>query len=93
MDPSIGWNKEMMKNKVDSISSISINKKIYIATANQGEANYERNKERHDSLYTLIKKKFDGHLNIKIEYFENESHLSVPLIALYEGLKYLNKEN
>ncbi|PHO00413.1 hypothetical protein CSC82_29020 [Rhodobacteraceae bacterium 4F10] len=82
----------MMKNKVDAISSISLDKKLYIATANQGEANYKRNKQRHDSIYTLIKKKSDKPLNIEIEYFENENHRSVPLIALYQGLKYLNLE-
>lgn len=92
IDPSIWWNEEMMKNKVDSISSISLDKKLYIATANQGEANYERNKQRHDSLYTLITKKSDKPLNIEIEYFEKENHRSVPLVALYEGLKYINQE-
>ena len=92
LDPSIWWNEEMMKNKVDSISSISLDKKLYIATANQGEANYERNKQRHDALYTLIKKKSDKPLNIEIEYFEKENHRSVPLVALYEGLKYINQE-
>ncbi|PHN99948.1 esterase, partial [Rhodobacteraceae bacterium 4F10] len=74
IDPSIWWNEEMMKNKVDAISSISLDKKLYIATANQGEANYKRNKQRHDSIYTLIKKKSDKPLNIEIEYFENENH-------------------
>lgn len=93
IDPSIWWDEEMMKNKVDSISSISLHKKLYIATANQGEANYERNKKRHDSLFALMKKKSDGHLNVEIEYFEKENHRSVLLIALYEGLKYLNQEN
>lgn len=92
IDPSIWWNEEMMKNKVDSTSSISLDKKLYIATANQGEANYERNKQRHDSLYTLITKKSDKPLNIEIEYFEKENHRSVPLVALYEGLKYIYQE-
>tara|TARA_A100000171_G_scaffold51226_1_gene64939 strand:- start:30935 stop:31765 length:831 start_codon:yes stop_codon:yes gene_type:complete len=92
IDPSIWWNEEMMKNKVDSTSSISLDKKLYIATANQGEANYEMNKQRHDSLYTLITKKSDKPLNIEIEYFEKENHRSVPLVALYEGLKYINQE-
>ncbi|MFZ6665237.1 alpha/beta hydrolase [Peijinzhouia sedimentorum] len=93
IDPSIWWSEEMMKDKVDSISSISLNKKLYIATANQGEANYERNKQRHDYLYTLITKKSEEAVNVEIEYFENENHRSVPLIALYEGLKYLYQEN
>ena len=92
IDPSIWWDEEMMKNKVDSISSLSLNKKLYIATANQGEEKYERNKKRHDDLYALIKNKSGENLNIEIAYFENENHRSVPLIALYDGLKYLNEE-
>ena len=93
IDPSIWWNEEMMKNKVDSISPISFNKKLYIATANQGEDNYERNKKRHDLLFAIMKEKSDGHLNVEIAYFEKENHRSVPLIALYEGLRYINQEN
>ena len=93
IDPSIWWSEEMMKNKVDSISSISFNKKLYIATANQGEENYERNKKRHDNLYALITKKSEEPLNVEIKYFEKENHRSVPLIALYEGLTYINQEN
>lgn len=93
IDPSIWWNEEMMKNKVDSISSLSLNKKLYIATANQGEANYDRNKKRHDYLYTLIRNKSEKPLNVVIEYFQNETHRSVPLIALYKGLIFINREN
>ena len=93
LDPSIWWDEETMKNKVDSIGPISLNKKLYIATANQGDANYERNKERHDLLYAMVKEKSEGHLKVKTEYFEKENHRSVPLIALYEGLKYINQEN
>ncbi|ASV30724.1 alpha/beta hydrolase [Maribacter cobaltidurans] len=93
IDPSIWWNEEMMKNKVDSISPISLNKKLYIATANQGDANYERNKKRHDSLYAFIANKSDKPLNVEIEYFEKENHRSVPLIALFEGFKYIYQED
>ena len=93
IDPSIWWDEEMMKNKVDSISSISLNKKLYIATANQGEASYERNKKRHDALYALMQRKSKGELKVRIEYFEKEDHRSVPLKALYEGLKYLYQEH
>ena len=89
MDPSIWWDAEMMHNKVDAISPISIHKKLYIATANQGEANSERNKKRHDALYALIEKKSDGPLNVEIAYFEKENHRSIPLIALYEGLLFI----
>ncbi|BAO76384.1 alpha/beta hydrolase [Winogradskyella sp. PG-2] len=93
IDPSIWWSEEMMKNKVDSISKISLGKKLYIATANQGDTNYERNKKRHDHLYKLITKKTKEPTNIEIKYFDKENHRSVPLIALYEGLLYINQEN
>ena len=93
IDPSIWWNEEIMKKKVDSISSISLNKKLYIATANQGEGSYARNKKRHDDLYALLKKKSKKALQVEIKYFEKENHRSVPLIALYEGFKYIHQEN
>ncbi|MFT4850793.1 MAG: putative alpha/beta superfamily hydrolase [Sediminicola sp.] len=93
MDPSIWWDEELMIEKVNSIKPLSLKKKLYIATANQGEANHERNKKRHDAFFTLLNKKADGTIMVKSEYFENESHSSVPLIALYEGLKYLYNED
>jgi predicted alpha/beta superfamily hydrolase len=93
IDPSIWWDEQMTTKKVEAISPLSFNKKLYIATANQGEANYERNKKRHDTFYALLNKKAKEPLNVRIIYFENESHRSVPLIALYEGLRYLHDEN
>lgn len=90
MDPSVWWDEDMIKNKIDSISSISLHKKLYIASANNGESSNARNKKRHDALYALIKEKSGEHLNAEIEYFENENHRSVPLKALYNGLKYIN---
>ncbi len=94
IDPSIWWDAEVMQNNIDSISTSSLNKRLYIATANQGEASYERNKKKHDDLYALITQKSNGQKTyVKLEYFDKENHRSVPLKALYEGLKYLNKEN
>ena len=91
IDPSVWWDEEMMKNKVGSISTISLGKKFYIATANQGERNYERNKKKHDNLYDMLKQKSGEQLNVELQYFEQENHRSVPLIALYEGLKFINQ--
>lgn len=93
MDPSIWWDEETMQNKVDAIGPVSLKKKLYIATANQGEANYERNKKRHDLLFAMLKNKSDEQLNVKVAYFDEEDHRSVPFVALYEGLKYINQEN
>lgn len=92
IDPSIWWDEEMIKNKVDSIPVTSLKKKLFIATANQGEANYERNKKRHDTFYSLIKERMEGDNTVSIQYYENENHRSVPLKAIYDGLKHLNDE-
>ncbi|WP_375323764.1 alpha/beta hydrolase [Flagellimonas sp. GZD32] len=90
IDPSIWWDEETIKNKVDSVPSTSLNKKLFIATANQGEANYERNKKRHDTLYSLLRERMEGGNTVSIQYYETENHRSVPLKAIYDGLKYLN---
>lgn len=92
IDPSIWWDEKMMLEKVDSIPRSSFIKKLYIATANQGEGNQGRNKERHDALFNLIVKRAQSSVNIKLEYFESENHRSVPLIAIYQGLKYLYRD-
>ena len=89
IDPSIWWDDKTMLEKVNSIPQSSFNKKLYIATANQGEANQERNKKRHVALFNLIKKRHKIPRNIKLEYFKSENHRSVPLIAIYQGLRYL----
>jgi predicted alpha/beta superfamily hydrolase len=93
IDPSIWWDEELMENKVDAINSISFKRKIYIATANQVNRRFEKNKKRHDRIYELMKIKSNEKANIKVKSYDNESHRSVPLIALYEGLKYLNQDN
>lgn len=93
IDPSIWWNEEMTKSKVDAVHPAALNKRLFIATANQGERNYERNKKRHDLLYELLKTKSGDNSKIKIAYYANEDHRSVPLIAIYDGLKYLHLDN
>jgi len=93
IDPSIWWDEETMKSKVDTIDATCFKRRFYIATANQEKRRYEKNKKRHDRLYELMKMKSNELTNIKSESFDNENHRSIPLIALYEGLKYLNQNN
>lgn len=76
----------MMAERVNAIPSASFCKKLYLATANQGAANFERNKKRHDSFYTLLTERSNEPQHITIEYFHHENHRSVPLKAIYEGL-------
>ncbi len=93
IDPSIWWSEQLMTEKVYAISPSVFKKKLYIATANQGDDSYVKNKKRHDTFYAVLEKRAEGAIKVKIEYFENESHRSVPLIAFYQGLRYLYEEH
>lgn len=93
IDPSIWWDENLMNAKVIAMTPTSTHKKLYWATANQGEANYEKNKKRHDRFVELMQARWGAELQMKKDYFEKENHRSVPLPAIYEGLKYLNGHN
>jgi len=91
-DPSMLWDETTMEHKVDSISTEIFNKRLYISTANQEERRFEKNKKRHDHFYDLFQKKSNEVISVKLASFDNENHRSIPLMALYEGLKYLNQD-
>lgn len=92
IDPSIWWDEEMMENKIDSAKSYFTKNKLYIATANQGDSNYERNKKRHEDFHSMLIKATGQKLKVKLEYFEDENHRSVPSKAILAGLNYLNQD-
>jgi len=91
IDPSLWWDEKMMQQKIATAQPVSLQKKLYIATANQGERNRGRNKKRHDAFYKGLTQKANETLDAKIEYFENEHHRSIVLIAMYQGLKFLHQ--
>ncbi|MDX1828640.1 MAG: alpha/beta hydrolase-fold protein [Lutibacter sp.] len=86
VDPSFGtWDSETMDKKLDSLTEQSFERFIYIATANWGKRNI-RNRDRHVRLYESLNSKCKGELPAKLEYFENEDHRSVPIIAFHNGI-------
>ena len=86
VDPSFGtWDSETMDKKLDSLTEQSFERFIYIATANWGKRNI-RNRDRHVRLYESLHSKCKGELPAKLEYFDNEDHSSVPIIAFHNGI-------
>lgn len=86
VDPSFGtWDSETMDKKLDSMTDLSFERFLYIATANWGKRNF-RNRDRHIRFYEALNSKYDGDLSAKLEYYENESHSSVPIIAFHNGI-------
>ena len=86
VDPSFGtWDSETMDKKFDSLTERSFERFLYIATANWGKRNI-RNRDRHVRLYEALNGKCKGELPAKLEYFDNEDHSSVPIIAFHNGI-------
>lgn len=86
VDPSFGtWDSETMNSKLDSLTEKSFKRFIYIATANWGKRNI-RNRDRHVRFYESLNSKCEGIFPAKLEYFENENHGSVPILAFYNGI-------
>lgn len=86
VDPSFGtWDAATMDKKLDAVTNQSFERFIYIATANWGKRNI-RNRDRHIRLYEALNSKCEDDFTAKLEYFENENHGSVPIIAFHNGI-------
>lgn len=86
VDPSFGtWDAETMDKKLDAVTEKSFERFFYMATANWGKRNV-RNRDRHVRLYEALNSKCEGEFPAKLEYFENENHGSVPIIAFHNGI-------
>lgn len=86
VDPSLGtWDSETMDKKLDALGEKSFERYLYIATANWGKRNI-RNRDRHVRLFEALNNKCKGEFSAKLEYFENENHGSVPVMAFHNGI-------
>jgi predicted alpha/beta superfamily hydrolase len=86
IDPSFGtWDADTMDQKLEAVSSKSLERFIYIATANWGKRNFT-NRDRHVRFYEAMHRKSEGDFRAELEYFEHENHGSVPPIAFHNGI-------
>lgn len=86
VDPSFGsWDAPTMDKKLEAVTDNSFDRFIYFASANWGKRNI-RNRDRHVRLYESLNSKYEGEFPAELEYFENENHGSVPLIAFNNGI-------
>ena len=92
IDPSFGtWNVATMDKKIDAVPRVSFDRFLYIATANWGTRNL-RNRDRHIRFFeSLIRKNSADIFRAQLEYFEDENHFSIPLIAFYNGISAMFK--
>ncbi|MCC4213171.1 alpha/beta hydrolase [Leeuwenhoekiella parthenopeia] len=93
VDPSFGtWDAETMDAKIEQVTPNSFQRFIYIATANWGKRNI-KNRDRHVRWLESLNQKCEAPLPAKLEYFENETHSSVSVIAFYNGITTLFEED
>lgn len=90
IDPSIWWDQDPMNEKLGAVKPAAFARSLYIASANQGPERELKNKLRHQQLYEGLVERGGPSAHIKWQYFDDEDHRSVPLIAIYEGLKFVN---
>eukprot|EP01133_Synstelium_polycarpum_P002860 gene2860-3285_t len=89
-DPSWFWDhnyigkrtREVLKTKTD------LKGRVYIALANNFQED-ERHYKWGNEFYELLKNNTSSNLDVKLRYFENEKHLTVPVPATYYGLRYI----
>ncbi|WP_047546178.1 alpha/beta hydrolase-fold protein [Psychroserpens sp. Hel_I_66] len=105
IDPSLWWDDEVLTNDVtDKLSSETYtNKSLYISISNPLPPDTEKdlealikdqsmNTEGLRALHrfsTTISEAGKSPLNFKYKYYENEDHGTIPLISIYDGMRFL----
>jgi predicted alpha/beta superfamily hydrolase len=90
IDPSWFWDhnyvgrrtREILKTKAD------LKGRVFIALANNMQED-NRHYKWGQEFYELLKNSTSSQLNVKLRYFEDEKHLTVPVPATYYGLRYI----
>jgi predicted alpha/beta superfamily hydrolase len=92
MDPALNWDNDFCERTLMALPDQAPNfkNKLYISSAHnapQGKPDKGPFRKSQDSFYKELKTKQSS--NSKLEYFEDEKHLTVPYRSLYAGLSYI----
>ncbi|RFS26356.1 alpha/beta hydrolase [Chitinophaga silvatica] len=99
IDPSLFWSQRATLKNIQ-YSGLA-NKKYYLAIAHTMEPDLDSITVRKDTSQTSVhinamlsfvdslKSKAPGSLKWKAKYYPDEDHASVPVIAMYDGLKFI----
>jgi predicted alpha/beta superfamily hydrolase len=87
ISPSLQWDQEViLKMAAEKLSNQnSYNKILFFSDANEGEL-FHRNQLSLDSIFK--QKKIAG-LNFKYIHYPEESHISEPVKAFYDGIRHI----
>lgn len=90
IDPSWFWDHNYIGKRTREVLKTKPNLKgrVYIALANNMQED-NRHYKWGQEFYELLKNSKFSKLDVKLRYFEDEKHLTVPVPATYYGLRYI----
>jgi predicted alpha/beta superfamily hydrolase len=93
ISPSFWWDNKYILNLAANklISNSTLNKKLFYCDGNEGGAD---SFFHHDLLKfdSIIKQKKITQLDYKYQYYPNEMHMTVPIVAYLDALRFIFKE-
>lgn len=90
IDPSWFWDHNYIGKRAKEvlIKKTDLKARVYISLANNS-AEDDRHYKWGQEFYQLLENSTSSSLYSKIQYFEDEKHLTVPLPSTYQGLRFI----
>jgi len=90
IDPSWFWDHNYIGKRTRTVLNTKneLKARVYIALANNFHED-ERHYKWGQEFYDLLKKSTSSTIDVKLRYFEDEKHLTVPVPATYYGLRHI----
>ncbi|RFM32581.1 alpha/beta hydrolase-fold protein [Chitinophaga silvisoli] len=90
IDPSWFWDHNYIGKRTREVlqTKTELQGRVYIALANNFQED-NRHYKWGNEFYELLKNNTSEALDVKLRYFEDEKHLTVPVPATYYGLRYI----
>ena len=87
ISPSFQWDKEwMLKTSAEKLDSKKLAGRILFFSDANEDARFHQNQLSFDSI---LKKKNIAGLNYKYAFYPNETHISEPVKAFYDGIRHV----
>jgi predicted alpha/beta superfamily hydrolase len=96
IDPSFWWDNQIIIKKMDAVKTEVLKaKKMYISSAYSHKTwdKFVLNRKPQDLFFAKLQDRSLTSPNLKIQYFEEEDHWTVPAISLYHGLKFIYQDS
>lgn len=95
IDPSFWWDDQIILKDLDKENNEHLKtRKFYLSSAYSYETwkNFRFTRNSQDLFFAKLQNKDISSLNLKIEYFEEEDHWTVPVLSFYHGLKFIYQD-